>query len=262
MVDGSTGAVEYLRNWATKHEIAETDIERVITGLEAVEQGKRPQNEDDASDPTYALPGLTSVPWWNLQEFPWVDSLLKQANSIRNEYFTVSARLNRTQALENPKNSGRLRASGKWNTAQLFHRGVRQSLADQFPITVSSLRKITDPSCGMEFFSTLEPGSRIEPHTGYTNAHLRAHLVIKSNESAQLRVANEWRAWKDFEVLIFDDTFEHEAVNDCHEQRVVLLFDIWHPELTVAERKAFQSSTDFLRKASVRQHLLNSLARS
>jgi aspartyl/asparaginyl beta-hydroxylase (cupin superfamily) len=37
-------------------------------------------------------------------------------------------------------------------------------------------------------------------------------------------------------TLIFDDSIEHEAWNDSEELRVVLLFDIWRPELSTEER--------------------------
>jgi aspartate beta-hydroxylase len=37
-------------------------------------------------------------------------------------------------------------------------------------------------------------------------------------------------------LVIFDDTLEHEAWNRSQELRVVLLFDIWRPEITAAER--------------------------
>ena len=45
--------------------------------------------------------------------------------------------------------------------------------------------------------------------------------------------------WKEGEVMVFDDSYEHEACNlsDVHE-RAVLIFDIWHPEITPQERKA------------------------
>ena len=39
----------------------------------------------------------------------------------------------------------------------------------------------------------------------------------------------EWQAGK---MLIFDDTYEHEAANRSkEEERVVLIVDIWHPDL-------------------------------
>jgi aspartyl/asparaginyl beta-hydroxylase (cupin superfamily) len=39
-------------------------------------------------------------------------------------------------------------------------------------------------------------------------------------------------------MLIFDDTIEHEAWNDSGEDRVVLIFDVWRPELSEEERRA------------------------
>ena len=43
-------------------------------------------------------------------------------------------------------------------------------------------------------------------------------------------------------MLAFDDSFEHEVHNPAADPRVVLLVDVWHPELSEAER------------ARVRQH--------
>ena len=36
---------------------------------------------------------------------------------------------------------------------------------------------------------------------------------------------------------VFDDTIEHEAWNDGDAIRVILIFDIWNPLLTTAERE-------------------------
>ena len=39
--------------------------------------------------------------------------------------------------------------------------------------------------------------------------------------------------------MVFDDAFEHEAFNDhADQERVVLLFDVWHPDLVTGEREA------------------------
>ncbi len=35
---------------------------------------------------------------------------------------------------------------------------------------------------------------------------------------------------------MFDDTIEHEAWNGSDQTRVILLFEIWRPELTEEER--------------------------
>jgi aspartyl/asparaginyl beta-hydroxylase (cupin superfamily) len=39
--------------------------------------------------------------------------------------------------------------------------------------------------------------------------------------------------------MVFDDTFEHSALNPSGEPRSILLMDAWHPSLSLVERKAF-----------------------
>jgi aspartate beta-hydroxylase len=56
-------------------------------------------------------------------------------------------------------------------------------------------------------------------------------------EGCRYRVGFEWREWRVGETLIFDDTIEHEAINDSDELRVVLIFDLWNPFLTIPERE-------------------------
>lgn len=60
------------------------------------------------------------------------------------------------------------------------------------------------------------------------------HLVPEN--CGALRVGNEERPWVEGKMLIFDDSMEHEAWNTSDEERVVLLFEIWRPELNDAER--------------------------
>jgi aspartyl/asparaginyl beta-hydroxylase (cupin superfamily) len=47
-------------------------------------------------------------------------------------------------------------------------------------------------------------------------------------------------------TLVFDDSFEHEVWNDSSRRRVILIFDIFHPDLTheeVAFLKALEART-------------------
>ena len=85
-------------------------------------------------------------------------------------------------------------------------------------------------------FSLLKAGSRILPHTGMFNTRLVCHLPLMIPEGCRFRVGNEVREWQEGRLLIFDDTIEHEAWNDSNEDRVVLIFDIWRPELSEQER--------------------------
>jgi aspartyl/asparaginyl beta-hydroxylase (cupin superfamily) len=49
-------------------------------------------------------------------------------------------------------------------------------------------------------------------------------------------VGSDLRQWEEGKAWAFDDTIEHEAWNDSDQTRVVLLFDVWRPELTAGER--------------------------
>lgn len=60
---------------------------------------------------------------------------------------------------------------------------------------------------------------------------LRCHLplIIPNEELCAIRVGDEVRHWKEGELMIFDDSFEHEAWNKSDEDRIVLMFDIPNP---------------------------------
>jgi aspartate beta-hydroxylase len=50
------------------------------------------------------------------------------------------------------------------------------------------------------------------------------------------------------EPLIFDDAFEHAARNHTKEDRLVLLFDLWHPDLSIEERAGVEDMFKLARK--------------
>jgi aspartate beta-hydroxylase len=86
------------------------------------------------------------------------------------------------------------------------------------------------------FLSVLEPGTHIPAHFGGSNAKLTLHLPLSVPDGdTALRVDTEARGWKSGEMLIFDDTFDHEAWNRTAQPRAVLLLKAYHPELTVEE---------------------------
>jgi aspartate beta-hydroxylase len=61
-------------------------------------------------------------------------------------------------------------------------------------------------------------------------------------EAARIRIGEEKYEWREGRCLIFDDSFEHEVWNDSDSERVVLIIDFWHPELTAAERWAINEA--------------------
>jgi aspartyl/asparaginyl beta-hydroxylase (cupin superfamily) len=51
-----------------------------------------------------------------------------------------------------------------------------------------------------------------------------------------LRVGADSRTTSRGEAWAFDDSINHEAWNNSDQERVILLFDVWRPELDSDER--------------------------
>jgi aspartyl/asparaginyl beta-hydroxylase (cupin superfamily) len=72
------------------------------------------------------------------------------------------------------------------------------------------------------------------------------HLPLVVPAGCAFRVGNETREWVPGKAWVFDDTIEHEAWNDSDQLRTVLIFDIWHPDLTEAERELVRATMEGL----------------
>lgn len=140
--------------------------------------------------------------------------------------------------------------TGNWNVYYLHLHNVDFSAnRDRCPRTVELLDSI-ERGYSHAFFSTMAPGTHITPHHGPTNKKLRVHLplIVPEGEYCRLRVGDEMLIAKEGKCYVFDDSLEHEAWNDHPTQpRVVLIFDIWHPDLSKKEIKFLS----FLRKAKM-----------
>ena len=195
----------------------------------------------------YFLPGLPQIQFYERQDFPWLDRLEAATADIRAELMEVlreesafkpyvegDARLPQTEHQEMLNNPS-------WSAFYLWKQGdlVPQNAA-RCPKTVAALAdapfaqvKNRSPSV---MFSLLRPGARIPPHTGEVNTRLICHLPLIVPDNCSFRVGNETRRLVEGRTWVFDDTMEHEAWNGSDRTRVILLFEIWRPELTVEER--------------------------
>lgn len=87
-------------------------------------------------------------------------------------------------------------------------------------------------------YSVIHPGVHVWPHCGPTNCRIRAHLgLIVPEDGPRIRVANETREWKLGEFIVFDDSFDHEVWHDGVSLRLVLIVDMWHPELSQHQKR-------------------------
>ncbi|HXV01771.1 MAG TPA: aspartyl/asparaginyl beta-hydroxylase domain-containing protein [Caulobacteraceae bacterium] len=196
---------------------------------------------------SFYFPELPQRQFYERAEFPWLSDLEARTAIIRQELAAVVGEERHWDPYVQSTSSrphreyGRLLDNLDWSAFYLVNSGHEiAEAARRCPQTLAALEGVplSDAPGGMPsvLFSLLRPHVRIPPHTGHTNARLICHLPLIVPGKGALRVGNETRAWTEGEALIFDDSIEHEAWNDSDEVRVVLLFDIWRPELTMEER--------------------------
>lgn len=87
------------------------------------------------------------------------------------------------------------------------------------------------PNLFQAFFSILESGKSIPAHNGPYAGYLRYHLALMVPQSnpPTIRVKDQYHTWKEGESILFDDTWNHEVVNDSDSIRTVLIVDIMRP---------------------------------
>jgi aspartyl/asparaginyl beta-hydroxylase (cupin superfamily) len=179
--------------------------------------------------------------------FPWIEALEAATDDIRAEALKA---LERNEGLEPyvayppgvPLNQWKeLNHSAKWNAFHLYSNGspVEDHCA-ACPKTMQMMRAIPQPvmpgRSPNAMFSLLAPRTHIPPHTGVSNARLVVHLPLIVPDGCRFRVGSDTRQVREGKAWVFDDTVEHEAWNDSDQLRVVLIFDIWHPDLSPLEQ--------------------------
>jgi len=208
------------------------------------------------SQPTMThFPRLPAIQFFDRRAFPWIAAVEAATDDIRRELLQLleargddfvpyvshapGAPLNQWKDLNNSRG---------WTALFLQKDGEpREQYLERCPRTVAALAGAplaeVPGHAPTVFFSRLEPKTHIPPHTGATNTRLIVHIPLIVPPGCRFRVGSEVREWQLGTALIFDDTIEHEAWNDSDEPRAILIFDIWNPLLTQAERDLMAVAT-------------------
>jgi ornithine lipid ester-linked acyl 2-hydroxylase len=164
------------------------------------------------------------------RDFPWLRALAAAADPIAAEarQFLGQFEPADTRSL----NSLSVAVTGNWRLAPLIDRAGGYPYADQFPAAIGLLSQI--PRLRAADLAMLTAGSRIHPHRGNNWGVLRAHLTLiepPGDAACALRFPEEGVTvpWRAGEAFIFDDSFEHEAINDRESGRLVLLVEVDRP---------------------------------
>ena len=215
--------------------------------------GERPrplvQQQYPQSPSLYYHHDLPYVQFADPAFMPWVDAFQQHFAEIKQEaQLLLSRRENFEAYVKSKKDRPQHDAHGllnndDWSTLYLWNNGEPASeVLTQCPATYQAIVDHV-PLCEINhrapsvMLSLLKPGAHIPAHTGMLNPRYICHLPIIIPPDCYFRVGNNTRQWNEGKVIIFDDTVEHEARNNSDQDRLVLIFDIWRPELTADEQK-------------------------
>ena len=200
------------------------------------------------SPTSFFFPGLPHRQFFEAGEFAWAADLMAATDSITAE---LRALLDAGSGLApyvraDPTRANRGHAlldDPRWSAFHLIENGAPVPHAEtRFPHTMDALARVPMPVIAarspMALFSVLQPDTHIPPHSGMLNTRLICHLPLIVPPDCSLRVGNDIRPVERGKLMIFDDSIEHEAWNRSDATRVVLLFEIWRPELSADERAA------------------------
>ncbi|WP_346897390.1 aspartyl/asparaginyl beta-hydroxylase domain-containing protein [uncultured Roseibium sp.] len=126
--------------------------------------------------------------------------------------------------------SGRFQRDKRWSVFMLTCFGRTPEAASVLaPRTLELVRRI--PGLYQAMFSILEPGKNVTAHVGPSRAYLRYHLglMIPSEKPPRIRLKDRYYTWKPGESVLFDDSWNHEVLNDSPQVRVILMVDIRRP---------------------------------
>ncbi|MEQ8310826.1 MAG: aspartyl/asparaginyl beta-hydroxylase domain-containing protein [Sphingopyxis sp.] len=252
--------VQRAEAWVTAfkaHVVERREAKLIAQGLPPEKRSSRFQQSLDilagrrkifVQEPTgYYVPELPQIQFFDTGAFDWVPAIEAATGVIQQEIGALlavgaegfrpymQAHAEQARADVNP-----LLDNADWSALFLCENGeVFDDAVARFPRTWEAIQAAPLPriaSSPTVMFSLLRAGARIAPHTGTHNARLICHLPLIVPANCGFRVGNEVREWDEGKLLIFDDTIEHEAWNGSDEDRVVLIFDIWRPELSEHER--------------------------
>ena len=201
----------------------------------------------------FLVPELSPIPVFEPGQLTWQGALEAACEVIRAEFDSAAeqaadaARPYLDAGVASMGNEWQpLADSLNWGAFHLYKQGVANPrLIEMFPNTLAVLNslpllKIGDGPSEI-LFSVLRGGQHIPPHYGLSNTDVTVHLPLASNADAAIKVCDKTYPWQQGKVFAFDDAFSHESWNHGATNRVNLLFEAWHPDLSIHERGAISA---------------------
>lgn len=254
-----TSGKQLLRSYLTNHHWSQYHSEK---NTARIERAIWPQTHSEPfryAKQRYApnlfyIPELRHQAYYDTSEFEWVNAMETASKEILGEFknalkHTDNELLRPYLASEfnAPAELQHLAGSSNWSALDLYRDGEANPTATKlFPKTLTAIQSVPNYSLSENpfevFFSLLKPHQHIADHYGESNHALTVHLALDIPNDCYLQVDDEPHEWHPGKITVFDDSYLHSAHNNSDELRSVLIFSIWHPDLTPIEQKAIQSS--------------------
>lgn len=198
---------------------------------------------------SFYFPGLPQRQFYESAEFEWAAAfeaaapdMLAELEAVLDQRGPGFAPYVQTRP-DRPAAANPLRDDPSWGAHYLWEYGEQvPDHAAQAPATLRALELPPMPVIAqrspLALYSLLRPSTHIKPHHGMLNTRLICHMPLITNDRCALRCGNETRSWQQGRLMIFDDSIEHEAWNRGDATRIIVLFEIWRPEISLDERRA------------------------
>lgn len=173
---------------------------------------------------------VPSTPYFALHEFGELAPLQQHWQEIRAEAQHLlelqkikAAELNDDAGFNSFFKTGWKRFYLKWYDA------AHPSAERLCPRTSALLRSI--PSVKAAMFAELPPGGKLNPHRDPYAGSLRYHLGLATpnDDRCFIEVDGQRYSWRDGQVVIFDESYIHWAMNGSESDRIILFCDIERP---------------------------------
>jgi aspartyl/asparaginyl beta-hydroxylase (cupin superfamily) len=223
--------VRLIAAWCEQHRVPVADVQRVLQ----IQIGARQERVRQGllQCPQLFFPGLRSQPWYDKNEFDWTRLLEANFAAIMDEFQNVYAIRARRRHRENDK----LAPGGVWGAFYLHN--VGQAFPDNLALCPETAKLVAQvpgaATAGSVFFATLSPHSVIAPHYGPHNFRTRCHMGLIVPDDCFIAVGGVRKSWAVGECIVFDDSFIHHVENRSDRERIVLIVDVWHPDLSAVE---------------------------
>ncbi|TRW90369.1 aspartyl/asparaginyl beta-hydroxylase domain-containing protein [Candidatus Methylobacter oryzae] len=219
----------------------DSSLDRVKVFLRTL-AGEIPAIVNDMQRPNVLpiFPGLNYKPVHDKADYPWAAQLESAFSAIRDEIMSLSSDCDFLGY------EGGLAQQNMWSVVPMYYMGTPiRDFQKHCPKTVEIVNTLSghcfEYPWGDCLFSRQAAGSHLIAHCSIDAFRLRAHLGLDVPGDCTMRVKDNLLHWRNGEVFIFEDSFEHEVWNRSDKPRTVLIIDFWHPDLTDVEKQALMA---------------------